>query len=58
MSIKLGENEEKIKELVEKLQAYDPDSVSMTPTEVRELVERSGMIIVLGWDIERAFFLD
>ena len=30
----------------------------MTPIEARELVERSGIIIVLGWDIERAFVLE
>lgn len=30
----------------------------MTSTKARELVHRSGMILVLGWDIERAFVLD
>ena len=44
MSIKVGKDEEKMKELVKKLVAYDLDSESMTPVEARELVERSGMI--------------
>ena len=57
LSIKLGEDEEKTKELVEKLLTYDPDSERLTLVEARELGERSGMIIVLGWDIERAFVL-
>lgn len=43
---------------MDKLRAYDPGSETMTPTEARELVHRSGMILVLGWDIERTFVLD
>ena len=39
---------EKTKELEKKLLAYDLDSEIMTPTEARELVQRSGMILVLG----------
>ena len=58
MILKLGEDEEKSKELVEKLLAYDPNSETITPPEARELVERNGIIIVSGWDIERAFVLD
>ena len=30
----------------------------MTPIEARELVHRSGMILVPNWDIERDFVLD
>ena len=48
LSLKVGEDEEKTKELVEKLLAYDLDSETMTPVKARELVERSGMIIVHG----------
>ena len=54
----LGEDPEKNKELVEKLLAYDPESEIMTPAEARELVHRSGMILIPNWDIERAFVLD
>ena len=30
----------------------------MTPAKARELVHKSGMILVPNWDIERAFILD
>ena len=58
MSLKRGEDVEKTKELVEKLLAYHPNSETMTLVEARELVERSQMILVPRWDIERAFVLD
>ena len=54
----LGEDTKKTKELVDKLLAYDLDSETMTPTEAKELVQRSGMILVLEWDIEKNFLLD
>ena len=41
-----GKDREKTKELVDKLLAYDSDSKTMTPTEARELVQRSGMVLV------------
>ena len=53
-----GEDPKKNKELVEKLLAYDPESETMTPAEARELVHRSGMILILNWDIGKAFVLD
>ena len=58
LSLMPGEDLEKNKELVDKLLAYDPDSETMTLAEARELVHRSVMILVPGWDIERAFVLE
>ena len=58
MRIMLGEDLEKTKELVDKLLAYDPNSKTMAPAEAKELVQRSGMILVPSWDIKRAFILD
>ena len=58
MSLLPSEDPEKTKELVDKLLAYDPDSETMTPTKARELVQRSGMILVSSRDIEKAFVLD
>ena len=48
LSLMLGEDPKKTKELVEKLLDYDPDNETMTPTEGRELVQRSDMILVPG----------
>ena len=45
-------------ELIEKLQAYDPKSEKMTLDEARDLVQRSAMLLILGWDLEQAFMLD
>ena len=53
-----GEDPKKNQELVEKFLAYDPESETMTPIEARELVHRSGMILIPNWDIEKAFILD
>ena len=58
MSLIPGEDLEKNKEFVEKLLAYDPKSEIMTLVEARELVHRSGMILIPHWDIESAFVLD
>ena len=58
LNIKPREDQEKTKELVERLLAYDLDSEIVTPTKARDLVERSGMLIVPGWDIKREFMLD
>ena len=44
--------------MVQKLQAYDPNSESLTIEEARELVQRSGMIVFPGWDISSSFLLD
>lgn len=44
--------------MVQKLQAYDPNSESLTVEEARELVQRSGMIVFPGWDISSSFLLD
>lgn len=54
----LGEDPEKNKELVEKLLSYNPESETMTPAKARELVHRSGMILIPNWDIEKDFVLD
>ena len=45
-------------ELIEKLQSYDLESEVMTLEEARDLVQRSGMLLVLDWDLEQAFMLD
>ena len=45
-------------ELIEKLQAYDHESEVMTLEEARDLVQRSGMLLVPDWDLEQAFMLD
>ena len=58
LSLMPGEDPKKTKKLVDKLLDYDPDNKTMTPIEARELVQRSGMILVPGWDIEKAFMLD
>ena len=44
--MKLGELDEQKLELVEKLQSYDLDSEIMTLEEARDLVQRSGMLLV------------
>ena len=46
LSLNPREYVEKTKDLVEKLLAYDPDTETMTLAEARELVQRSGKIIV------------
>ena len=53
-----GEDPEKNKELVDKLLAYDPERETMTLAKARELVHRSGMILIPNQNIEKAFFLD
>ena len=58
LSLMPGEDPKKTKELVDNLLAYAPDSETMTLVEAKELVQRSGMIFVPSWDIERAFVLD
>ena len=52
------EDPEKNREMVDKLLAYDLESETMTPAEARQLVHRSGMILIPNYDIEKAFFLD
>lgn len=44
--MKLGESDEQKLELVEKLQAYDPESEVMTLEEARDIVQRSRMLLV------------
>ena len=44
--------------MIKKKQAYNPESEIMTLQEARDLVQRSGMLLVLGWDLEQAFMLD
>ena len=58
LHVKAGDIDEKVTEMVQKLQAYDPNSESLTVEEARELVQRSGMIFFLGWDISSSFLLD
>ena len=56
--MKPGESDEQKIELIEKLQAYEPESEVMTLEEARDLVQRSGMLLVTGWDLEQIFMLD
>ena len=48
LKLKPRELEEKRQEIVEKLHAYDPKSEVMTPGKARDLVQRSGMLLVPG----------
>ena len=57
LKIKLRDSNEKKLELVEKLQAYDIESEVMTLEEERDLVQRSGMLLGAGSDLEQAFTL-
>ena len=56
--MKPDESDEQRMELIEKLQAYDPKSEVMTLEEAKDLVQRSGMLLVLGWDLEQSFIRD
>ena len=56
--MKLDEFDEQRMELIDNLQAYDLESEVMTLEEARELFQRSGMLLVPGWDLEQAFMLD
>ena len=58
MSLMIGEDHEKNKELVDKRLAYNLDNETMTLVEAKELVHMSGMILISNWDIEKAFVLD
>lgn len=58
MQIKPGDSNEKVEEMVKRLQEYDTKSETLTIEEVRELIKRSGMIIFLGWEDNSSFFLD
>lgn len=58
LHVKHGDTDEKVIEMVQKLQAYDPNSESLTIEEARELVQRSGMIVFPRWDISSSFLLD
>ena len=53
LTLRLGENEENTKELVEKILAYDLESEQITPIEAKDLVQRIGILLILGWDLER-----
>lgn len=53
-----GDSADKITEMVNKLQDYDPSSETLTFDEARDLVRRSGMLLFLGWEISSSFFLD
>ena len=58
LHVKHRVTDEKVTEMVQKLQAYDPNSESLTIEEARELVQRSGLIVFPGWDISSSFLLD
>ena len=54
----LGDIEENVVEMVQRLLEYDPTSETLTPKESRELVRRSGMLLFLGWEISSSLLLD
>ena len=58
LKLRPRESKEKIKDLIKKLLAYDLESEQVTPTEAKDLVQKSGMLLILGWDLERAFIFD
>lgn len=58
LHVKPRDTDEKVTEMVQKLQAYDPNSESLTIEEARELVQRSGVIVFPEWDISSSFLLD
>ena len=47
LQLKLGASEEKVAELVQKLQEYDPNNQILTIDEARELVKRSEILLSL-----------
>ena len=53
----LGDTQEKVAEMVQKLQEHDPASETLTPKEGRELV-RSDMLLFLGWETRSSFLID
>ena len=53
-----GDTQEKVVEMIQRLQEYDPTSETLTPEEGRELVRRSGMLLFPGWEINSSFLLD
>ena len=58
LQMALGDTQEKVAEMVQKLQEYDPTSETLTPMEGRELLRRSGMLLFPGWEINSSFLLD
>lgn len=56
--MKPRDSDEEKQELVDKLHAYDLEIEVMTPIEARDVVQRSGMLLVPIWDLEKAFMLD
>lgn len=54
----LRDLEERVTELVNKLQDYDPGSETMIVDEARDLVKRSGILFFPGWEISSSFLLD
>ena len=56
--IKPGDLDKKIVGLIQKLQEYDPANETLTIEEARDLVRRSGMIILPRWDLSSSFLLD
>ena len=53
-----GDTEEKVTEMIQRLQEYDPTSETLTPKEGKELVRRSGMLLFPRWEISSSFLLD
>ena len=50
-----SDTKEKVVEMVQRLQEYDPASETLTPMEGTKLVRRNGMILFLGWEISYSF---
>lgn len=58
MMISPGDSNEKVAELIKKLQEYDPNSEILPVDEARELVKRSEMLIFSSWEMSSSFLLD
>lgn len=58
LTLQSEDSDEKVAELVEKLQVYDPNGETLTIEEARDLVKRSGMLLLPGWDLSSSFMLD
>ena len=52
MHVKPGDTDEKMTEMVQNLQAYDPNSESLTVEEARELVQRSVLAPFWKWNFD------
>ena len=57
LQMALGDTQEKVAEMLQKLEEYDPASETLTLEECRELVRMSGMLLFPGWEINSSIFV-